>query len=421
MIKQYIKQAWYTLRENRLVSIISIAGTAISIAMIMITVLVFQIQFASFAPENNRDRMLYVKDGTEVKNSGSWNRGNMSVEAARECFYSLKLPEAVSAYAFGSKPLSVPGRRMYKTYAVTYTDPAFWKIFSFRFLEGKPFTEADFQSAIPRLVLSESTARKLYGTTNVVGKQVMVDLDEYTICGVVEDVSRAASTAFGDVWIPYATNSILVNDVSCENMAGAFSVCMLARSSVDFDPVRQELKGQIARYNSTKQDWQIHFFHNPISQFDVAIGSIGQVKVDWRFYLADTGAMLLFLLLVPALNLLGVTHAAVQKRRAEMGVRKAFGATRGVLIRQVLGENAVITLLGGFIGLILSFAILPVCKDFLLPKSGAMLNADMLFQPVVFIAALLFSLLLNLLSAGIPAARIANQQIVSSLKDNEES
>ena len=65
MVKQYLKQALYMLKENRFVSVISIAGTAISIAMIMVVVLVFQVQFASFYPENNRDRMMYV-DG-EIK------------------------------------------------------------------------------------------------------------------------------------------------------------------------------------------------------------------------------------------------------------------------------------------------------------------------------------------------------------------
>ena len=66
MIKQYIKQSIQMLKENRLVSVISIAGTAISIAMIMVVVLVFQIQFANFYPENNRDRMMYVDSGTAV-------------------------------------------------------------------------------------------------------------------------------------------------------------------------------------------------------------------------------------------------------------------------------------------------------------------------------------------------------------------
>ena len=75
------------LKENRLISIISIAGTAISIAMIMIVVLVFQIQFANYYPENDRDRMMYVENGTEVRSSDGWNRGAMSAEAVKECFF----------------------------------------------------------------------------------------------------------------------------------------------------------------------------------------------------------------------------------------------------------------------------------------------------------------------------------------------
>ena len=165
MVKQYLKQALYMLKENRFVSVISIAGTAISIAMIMVVVLVFQVQFASFYPENNRDRMMYVENGTEVRSDNGWNRGSMSAEAVKECFYTLQLPEAVSGYTLQLKPLSIPGKRMYKGYEIKYTDPGFWQIFSFRFLSGQPFTQADFDSGIPVAVVSESVARKLYGST----------------------------------------------------------------------------------------------------------------------------------------------------------------------------------------------------------------------------------------------------------------
>ena len=64
MLKQYIKQAFQMLKENRLVSTISITGTAISITMIMMVVLVLQVQLVNYYPEEHRDRMLYVEDGT---------------------------------------------------------------------------------------------------------------------------------------------------------------------------------------------------------------------------------------------------------------------------------------------------------------------------------------------------------------------
>lgn len=131
------------LRENRLISLISILGTALSIAMIMVVCLVFQIQSASFSPETNRNRMLYIEDGTQVECSANRRyNGFMSQEAVRECFYTLKKPEAVSAWFSFPAPLSLPGKRMYNSYDIMYSDPAFWKIYDFRFLEGKPFTDS---------------------------------------------------------------------------------------------------------------------------------------------------------------------------------------------------------------------------------------------------------------------------------------
>ena len=60
MFRQYFKQAIQILKENRLTSVISILGTALSIAMILVVILQFQIKLVGFRPESNRDRMLYI-------------------------------------------------------------------------------------------------------------------------------------------------------------------------------------------------------------------------------------------------------------------------------------------------------------------------------------------------------------------------
>lgn len=420
MFKQYLKQALNMLRENRLISLISILGTALSIAMIMVVCLVFQIQSASFSPETNRNRMLYIEDGTQVECSANRRyNGFMSQEAVRECFYTLKKPEAVSAWFSFPAPLSLPGKRMYNSYDIMYSDPAFWKIYDFRFLEGKPFTDADFTSAIPRVVVSESVARTLYGSTDVVGKSIILEQMPCTICGVVKDVSRAADTSFGDVWAPYTLNQMILGLTQMEGMGGAFKITLLAHDKGDFDAIRREIEQQRDRYNAAKQDCKISFLENPITRFDKAMGSSGWRKIALKDYLLETGGLLLLLLLVPALNLTGVTQSAVQKRRSEMGLRKVFGATRGILFSQLLCENGLITLLGGVIGLVLSLLLLPVCKDFLLKDAETVLHTDMLFQPGIFLVALLFCLLLNLLPVGIPALRISRQPITKALKGDE--
>ena len=130
MYKQYIKQAVQMLRENTLVSIISISGTALAIAMVLVMVLVFQIKSTGYAPESNRSRFMYVW-GTEVSSKSPGgsdrNRGGMSSEVVKECFYTLRKPEAVSGYCSDSHSLSLPNRRLFKEYEICYTASGFRK------------------------------------------------------------------------------------------------------------------------------------------------------------------------------------------------------------------------------------------------------------------------------------------------------
>ena len=419
MIKQYIKQAIQLLKENKLVSCISIIGTALSIAMVMVVVLLFQIQLNGYYPENNRDRMLYVQ-GTEAtgKSGNDTNRGAMSAEVVRECFYSLKTPEAATAIYSDDLPLSLPDKRLYKEYSVKFTDDLFWNIFDFRFISGKPFSKADFLSGIPKAVITDKAAREFFGTTDVLGKSIVINFIPFTISGVVKEVSKAARDSYASVWVPYTTNDQLMSLQYADGITGAFGVCILAKRAGDFESIRKELKQQIARYNEGKKLYKVGFGENPISRLDIAMGSEGFKKVDFKDFILETGSLVLFMLLVPALNLIGVTQASIQRRKSEVGLRKAFGATYSKLVSQVLFENLVITLLGGIVGLALSFVLLSFSKDFLL-QNNTMLNMDMLFQPVTFVAALFFVLVMNILSAGIPAIRIARQPIVEALKGNE--
>ena len=358
MIKQYLRQAFQMLRENRLISVISILGTAIAIAMIMVVVLVLQVQVANYYPENNRDRMLFV-ELTEVRTKGTernYNQGGMSPEVAKECFYGLSTPEAVTAYYENKTPVSPVGSRSFETYSIKFTDAGFWRVFNFRFLEGQPFTEADLNSAVPRAVISKRLARKLFGEAEAVGREIMVDQTAFRVCGVVADVSKAASVAYGDLWVPYTTFPQRLLS-SRENMVGPLNVAILARDAGDFEAIRQELSQRLVRYNSTKQENEIHFYDYPVTQWSKAMGTMGTHFVDPKKYWLETGSLFLFLLLVPVLNLLGVTQSSVRKRQAEIGVRKAFGASRWVIVCQLLFENGVITLLGGLVGLILSFGL----------------------------------------------------------------
>lgn len=420
MIRLYGMQAIGMLKENRLVSMISIIGTAVAIAMIMVVVFVLQIQWVNYYPEYHRDRMLQVQALRVSYENGNVSGGSLALEPVKEIFYPLQSVEAVTAIAYTDRTLSLKGRRSNKTYRVKYVDSGFWKVFDFRFLEGKPFSGEEFQSGVRRVVLSERVARRLFGSEEAVGKEILVDVTPYIVCGVVENVSKVANTSYAEAWLPYTCESELRTSSFHEHTLGNFSVCMLASATSDFPAIRQEIAHRLAAFQATKKEVKVEFMDNIYTRFDLAIGSAGLDRVELRDFLPETGCLLLFLLLMPALNLLGVTRSSVLKRRAEMGVRKAFGATRGTLVTQILSENLVLTFIGSLAGLFLSLLFLYIGKSFMLSTPDAALSGEMLFQPMVFLAAFFCCLLLNVLSAGIPTWFIVRQPICESLKDHEE-
>ena len=417
MIKQYFKQALGTLRETPLVSVISILGTALSIAMVMVVVLMFQIKLTGYSPESNRGRMLYVNGTTaeSISGAGGTNNGQMSPRVLKECYYTLKTPEAVTGFGQETRPVSLPGKRLFEEYSIKYADPGFWKVFDFSFVAGHPFTDADFQSALPVAVITDRLAANLFGAEEPVGKYIVVDYVDYKVVGVVKEVTTAAEDAYAQIWMPYTVNADIQREV-CEGVAGNLKAVMLAHSASELDAIRAELNNHIERFNAGQKEYELKLTGTgALDRLDIAIGNNGfQRVVTMKDYLLDTGALLLFLLLVPALNLISVVQSSVQKRADELGLRRAFGASRLKLITQVLSENMIVTLLGGLLGVLLSILFLQLFKAFLISPDVS-INASMLLKPVFFISALFFAVLLNLFSATIPAWRVSRQEIVTAL------
>lgn len=180
----------------------------------------------------------------------------------------------------------------------------------------------------------------------------------------------------------------------------------------------------MARLNAGLREVKMGLMNQPDNQLKQSFRVWSNTEPDMpRIYL-QYGMVILVLLLVPALNLSGLTTSRVQKRLAELGVRKAFGATRGRLVGQMLIENLVLTLIGGIVGLGLSMAIVVGMKDWLLGSWETVMSGGelaigplQLFSPAVFLFAFLFCLVLNILSAFIPAWRASSRPVAESLTE----
>ena len=417
-INSYIKQSWRLLRQNRLAALLFILGTALAICMIMVFVILFIANTAAFKPESHRADTYYV---TYVKTEGKADGRRIAMTGLglpfiKECFYPLQSTEAVTAVVrdIWQKQilLSMDGRNTV-TASILETDTAFWHVYNFDFVAGNPFSKATFESGLHEAVISEKVARSIFGTEQVVGKELKINFQVYRVCGVVKDVSRFADKAWADVWIPYTAGTHLFYNM--EGIGGSFECYMLLKKGHNREDLRQELLKRIDNFNAGLSDVQANILHQPFSHLEKWMGgensevSVG--KVFLRF-----GVIAFIILLVPALNISGIILAWTRKRIPEFALRQAYGATRQRIMSQVLLENLLVTLIGGLLGFILSYVALACMSDWLMITSlGQEQLSLQMVNGWVFIAVFILCLLLNLLSAVFPAWKATRQQISEAL------
>lgn len=143
---QTVRQAFTILKQNPLLSTISILGTAFAITMIMAIVITWQTKYADLEPEVNRSRCLYFSamHVYDKEKDGNNNWSNPSAAFMKECVQPV--PEVEYCTAFSPAGLSLAsltdGNNRVKVDAMR-TDPDFWKVFSMQFLAGRGFSEAD--------------------------------------------------------------------------------------------------------------------------------------------------------------------------------------------------------------------------------------------------------------------------------------
>ncbi len=430
MIRLYFKQAWTLLRQERVFSLIYIVGTGLAASMIMALIVGMTILLTNIYPETHRDRLLIADYGRVLLEDGTQMFAGLSEKAIHTCFDGMEHVEAMAVVEnFQTLGWLQPGdKRPSIEVNMRKTNADFWKVFDFRFLSGKPFSETDFQSGLPVAVISENLALQVFGKTDVVGQHISFDFLDYRVCGVVKNVSVLASLSYGDLWAPYTAyrpSLETYGNYETSGSLGEYGAYMLVERGVDLQKVKQDGQERVRRYSQTLGKGLTFWCMDAPDTFveDFFHARNGKA-VDYTAVWLNGLVLLLTLLLVPAINLSGMADSRMERRMAELGVRRAFGASRPMLFRQVIFENLLFTLLGGLLGLLVSYLLLVVCGDWFFkllldlrfPERGEVVLApEMFFKPIAFIGVVAVCLVLNLVSALIPAWRASRRPIVESL------
>ncbi len=420
------------LKQNKLFSMLYILGTGLAIAMTMVVFIAHYIKVAPIYPETNRAQTWVLKSVSAQRLKGNGNSNwKSSYKLVRDWWYEVQEAEDVSAiYTWGVEDyVQLDNTGSDKKVEVKYTDPAFFRVFQFRFLNGKPFSQADFDSGIMNAVIGEDLARQLFGTVDVVGKSFTLNYADCHVAGVVKDASFLTHDSFAQLYLPYTTLSGYESvERSFDDLIGPYAAYFKVKDEEQGKALTKEIEEKVRKYNASQEEYKLNLL-GPDIYWQSAYRH-GNAPLDWWELGRLWGGLILIFLLVPALNLCGMISTRMENRLPEMGICKAFGANRGRLLRQVLSENLILTCLGGLLGLCLAWGVLVVGRNWVftlferygdsLPEGvDTIISIDMLFSPWLFCAGFAVCLLLNLLSALVPACRALRKNIVYSLNQKK--
>ncbi|MDE6135195.1 MAG: ABC transporter permease, partial [Muribaculaceae bacterium] len=300
------------------------------------------------------------------------------------------------------------------------TDAAFFDLYDFDFLAGAPYTKEDVGSGLFHAVITDRTARKVFGTddyASAVGQDVKADYQSFRVVGVVREGTPTEIASYANIYVPYTTRREWDREFE-QPLIGSYEVMMLTD---DIDALREEINDYLARFSNSNNYYMVRTWNQPVPHEWVAFSDVHTDEFSLPGLLLSLFGIVFILMLVPTLNLSGIISGRMESRMAEMGVRKSFGASRSRLLGEVLVENFVFTVIGGAIGFVMAYFFLKSGGGDLFSKgfdrvSGEITN-EMIFSPMIFAILLTLCFLLNIMSALIPAMRSLRRPIVESLKE----
>jgi putative ABC transport system permease protein len=290
-------------------------------------------------------------------------------------------------------------------FAVT---PNFFSVLGVRPLMGRTFTDEEDRSAAQVVLISYSLWQRRYaGATSMVNRSILLDGSRYTVIGVMprDFVFR---DRVRDFWIPIN----ITPQFRATRGSHFLSVVARLKPGATFEQASSEM---LAIANHLKQQYPDQNRYTGAVVVPIKEAMLGNTRTILLVLMAAAGCVLL----IACANLASLLLARAVSRKRELAVRTALGAGRGRLIRQMVTEGAMLSLIGGALGLGLSLGGMRVLAN-LVP-----LGLPSTAQPAIDLRLLLFTLILSLLTGVlfslIPAIQAARASLNDALKQGGRS
>lgn len=415
-----LKQLWELVKSQKLYTFIYILGTALALASVTVYAVQIHTKIAPVYPETNRMRMAMVPQVKLEMPNYFTSISSLSLSAVKTYLWDIPAADDKTALYSDWEKKTAQSQTGGEDPVVQRNgvDEGFFRIFDLDFLAGGPLTADDLAAHERKALMDSYTARKIFGALEpreILGREFTIDYMPYRVAGVFRPMSEALPVSFANVLVPYTT--IADYDEVDREMLGNFEVIYLTD---DIGAIRNELKNVETRFNTSHDNLIVDFMGLPLGSTEY-IFNRGSAQNE--FVLSDVLITILFtflvLLLIPALNLSGMVAGRMEGRLPELGVRKTYGARPAALLRGLLWENLILTIVGGMLGFFMAWLLLTtgVMGVDTLRGDNVSASSGMVFAPAVFAFCFVVCLVLNLLSALLPAWKALRRPIVESLKE----
>ena len=420
MFKNYFKIAFRNLWNNKGFSAINIAGLAIGLATCLL-MLFYVTDELSYDKYNEKADRIYRVDG-DIKFGG--NHFVLAVApdplgaALKKDFPQVE--QYVRFRGYGGL-LVKKGTQNINEERIIYADSTLFDVFTLPMIQGDPKTALIEPNSV---VITESTAEKYFKSTDVVGKNLIInDTTNFKITGVIKNIPSQSHFNF-DFFV-----SLSSNDESRQNnwVSSNFNTYIVLKKGADPKKLEAQFPSLIIKYvgPQVKQLMNINMddfaksgnfdTYNlmPLTDIHLHSDKTAELGINSNIefvYIFSFIAVLI--LLIACVNFMNLSTARSSNRAKEVGVRKVLGSLRKNLVAQFLTESVLIS----FISLVLAICIAWLLLPYFNHLSGKQLALGVFSNAWLFPSLIALMLLVGVIAGSYPAFFLSAFNPVEVLK-----
>jgi putative ABC transport system permease protein len=421
MLKNYIKVALRNLWKSKGFSAINIIGLAAGLGVCLLIVL-YVLDEQSYDRYNVNANHIYRLDADLYFN----NTGFYSASSPKPLAPTLlkDYPDFVQMVRLNNygDVMVKKGNSWIQDHHSVYADSTFFEVFTVPMIAGNPATALKEPHS---LVIDETTARKYFNSTDVIGKTM--ELEDHQVCkitGVIRDIPQQSHFHLSFIR-PLRDNMNQNSDG--EWLSNNYQSYVLAKPGVSRDALQNHLN-QTTNTNLGRQLQQIlhaslgdlekqgsHFRYVLMPLTDIHLHSNKSADLEPNgniTYVYVFSFIAILILVIACVNFMNLSTARSANRAKEVGIRKVAGSTKSNLIFQFLTESVLLSLFSLILALGLALLLLPMFNTL----AGKELHASTLFSGRILPILVLLVVVVGCLAGSYPAFYLSSFQPIKVLK-----